>query len=175
MKPSMTNFNTQGDEQRGSIRPLKNNCVRIKSILFTFLLAGTSLLSVANGGNRSTGGNGLTGGNDRNGGGTTNSSSASTAEVKCISGKDGEYLFNVVYNNTTGSRFSLTILDADANQLFQSQYSDKKFDKKFKLADPAEFGKLTFVIRNYGDNSVQRWEVNANSKIVEDVEVKEVN
>jgi hypothetical protein len=30
MKPSMTNFDTQGDEQRGSIRPLKNNYVRMK-------------------------------------------------------------------------------------------------------------------------------------------------
>jgi hypothetical protein len=171
MKPSMTNFNTQGDEQRGSIRPLKNNYVRIKPILFTFLLAGTSLLSMANGRNRSTGGNDRKG----NGGGTTNNNSASTAEVKCITGKDGEYLFNVIYNNTTGSHFSVMVLDADGDQLFQDQYSDKKFDKKFKLADPDEFAKLTFVIRNYGDNSVQRWEVNTNSKLVEDIEVKEVN
>lgn len=137
----------------------------MKSVLFTFLLAGTSLLSMANGGN----------GNPSNGGETKGNSSASTAEVKCISGKDGEYLFNVVYNNTTGSRFSLIILDAEGDQLFQSQYLDKKFDKKFRLADPDEFARLTFVIRNYGDNSVQRWEVNANNKIVEDIEVKEVN
>ena len=122
----------------------------MKSILFTFLLAGTSLLSMANGGN------------------------SGVAEVKCISGKDGKYLFNVIYDNTTGSRFSLIVLDADGDQLFQSQYSDKKFDKKFRLADPDEFAKLTFVIRNYGDNSVQRWEVNANNKIIEDIEVKEV-
>jgi hypothetical protein len=132
----------------------------MKSILFTFLLAGTSLLSMANGGN---------------GGGTTGNTYASTAEVKYISGKDGEYLFNVIYNNTTGSRFSLIVLDAEGNQLFQRQYSDKKFDKKFKLADPDEFARLTFVIRNFGDNSVQRWEVNANNKVVEDIEVKEVN
>ncbi len=133
------------------------------TILFTFLLAGTSLLSLANGGN------------DRNGNGTKSNTSASTAEVKYISGKDGEYLFSVVYNNTTGSRFSLVVLDGEGNQLFQSQYSDKKFDKKFRLADPDQFARLTFVIRNYGDNSVQRWEVNANNKVVEDIEVKEVN
>jgi hypothetical protein len=158
----------------------------MKSILFTFLLAGTSLLGMANGDNGRTGDNGSNdstgstagnGGKDRNGnvGGTRNNSSASTAEVKCISGKDGEYLFNVVYNNTSGSRFSLTVLDAEGNQLFQSQYSDRRFDKKFRLADPDEFARLTFVIRNYGDNSVQRWEVNANNKLVEDIEVKEVN
>jgi hypothetical protein len=33
---------------------------------------------------------------------------------------------------------------------------------------------VTFVIRNFGDNSVQRWEVNTNNKIVEDIEVKEI-
>src|ERR1700748_842746 len=126
----------------------------MKSILFTFLLAGTSLLGMANGGNDHVGV-------------TKNNSSASTAEVKCISWKDGEYLFNVVYNNTSGSRFSLIILDADGNQIFQRRYSDKKRDKNFRLADHVEFAKLTFVIRNYGDNSVQRWEVKANNKVVE--------
>jgi hypothetical protein len=154
-----------------------------KSILFTFLLAGTSLLSTANSGNYRTGNgfsdkNGFSGSNgfiDYNGGGTKSTANASTAEVKYISGKDGEYLFSVVYNNTTGSRFSLVVLDAEGNQLFQSQYSDKKFDKKFRLADPDQFARLTFVIRNYGDNSVQRWEVNANNKVVEDIEVKEVD
>lgn len=40
MKPSMINFDTQGDEQRGSIRPLKNNCVRMKhKICFLLVLA----------------------------------------------------------------------------------------------------------------------------------------
>jgi len=131
----------------------------MQSILFTFLLASTSLLSMANGGN---------------GGGTTSNTGA-TSEVKYIAGKDGEYLFNVVYSNTNGSRFSLIVLDAEGNQLFQKLYSDKTLDQKFRLADADEFARLTFVIRNFGDNSVQRWEVNANNKVVEDVEVKEVN
>ena len=186
MKPSMTNFNTQGYEQRGSIRPLRNNYVRMKFILFTLLLAGASLLSMANGGNgKATGSGSVTGsgsagigsfgsGNRADGGGTRDNTSASTAEIEYIAGKVGEYLFHVVYNNVTGSHFSLTVLDAEGNQLFQSHYSDKKFDKKFRLADPEDFSKVTFVIRNFGDNSVQRWEVDAHNKVVEDVEVKEV-
>src|SRR5260221_4001108 len=51
MNPSITNFNTQEDEQRGSIRPLKRHFVRMKPIstmlkpsierkLFTCLLGG---------------------------------------------------------------------------------------------------------------------------------------
>jgi len=37
MKPSIKNFNTQRDEQRGSIRPLNNNHVRIKPIVALFI------------------------------------------------------------------------------------------------------------------------------------------
>jgi hypothetical protein len=143
---------------------MNKNIFNIRKIaglsLLTLLLSGSSLPSFANGDKEKNGPAGNTG--------------ASTAEVKYISGQDGEYLFNVVYNNAAGSRFTLIVLDADGNQLFQSQYSDKKFDKKFRLADPEDFGKLTFVIRNFGDNSVQRFEVNTNNRLVEDIEVKEV-
>lgn len=130
----------------------------MKKNTLVFLLSTLSLVSFANGGNE----------------GKAGSNSASTAEVKYVSGKDGEYVFNVVYNNTTGSRFSVIVIDAEGNQLFQSQYNDKKFDKKFKLADPSDFGKLTFVIRNFGDNSVQRFEVKENNTLIEEVQVKEV-
>jgi len=129
--------------------------------LFTLVLAGVSLVGRANNGNEGKKG-------------TTGSTAAGTAEVKYIAGADGDYLFNVVYNNNSNSRFTVVILDAEGNQLFQSQYSDKQFDKKFRLEHPEEFGRLTFIIRNLGDNSVQRFEVDANSKLVEDVEVKEV-
>lgn len=128
----------------------------MKSIVLSLLLAGASLVSLANGhdpiGTRSEG----------------------TADVKCITDENGESLFNVLYTNASGSRFSVAVLDEYGNQLYQNFYSDRKFDKKFKLADPESFGKLTFVIRNYGDNSVQRFEVDSDNRLVEDVEVKEV-
>jgi len=128
--------------------------------LLTLMLSGASLSVRAGSGEEKNGAAGNT--------------SANSAEVKYIVGSDGEYLFNVVYNNVSGNRFTLMVLDADGNQLFQSQYSDKKFDKKFRLADPDEFGRLTFVIRNNRDNSVQRFEVNSSSRLIEDIEVKEV-
>jgi len=98
--------------------------------------------------------------------------SASTAEVKYIGGSQGEPIINVVYSNTAGSRFSLRVLDADGNQIFQSFYSDKNFDKKFKILDVDN--KLTFVIKNYQDNSTQSFEVNSNTHLEEKIEVTEV-
>jgi len=148
---------------------MKSTIVNIRKAfafsLLTLTLAGVSLVSLANNGNN---------GNDDGKKGSTGASNAGTADVRYIVGSDGAYLFNVVYNNISNSRFSVVILDADGNQLFQSQYSDKKFDKKFRLAQPEEFAGLTFIIRNLADNSVQRFEVDANSRLVEDVEVKEV-
>jgi hypothetical protein len=99
---------------------------------------------------------------------------ANTADVKYIGTNDGQFLFNVTYNNAGGNRFSVVILDESGNQLYQGVYSMKKFDKSFKFADPDGFKKLVFVIHNLGDNSVQRFEVNADSRLVEDVVVKEV-
>jgi hypothetical protein len=153
---------------------MKSTIVNIRKAfafsLLTLTLAG-SLVSRANNGNDI---NNANNGNDEGKKGSTGSSNAGTADVRYIVGNDGAYLFNVVYNNVSNSRFSVVILDAEGNQLFQSHYSDKKFDKKFRLAQPEEFGRLTFIIRNLADNSVQRFEVDANSRLVEDVEVKEV-
>jgi hypothetical protein len=100
--------------------------------------------------------------------------STATAEVKYIAIKDGDGLFNVVYNNTTGSRFSIAVLDEYGNQLYQGCFSDRHFDRKFKLADPESTSTLTFVIRNFRDNSVQRFQVDATNRLVEDIQVKEV-
>ena len=101
--------------------------------------------------------------------------SASTAEVKYIGTNEGDPMFNVLYDNSTGARFSVKVLDNEGHQLFQGVYTDKKFDKKFKVADAASYSKLVFVIRNFQDNSVQSFEINSNTRMVEDVEVTEVN
>ena len=65
-------------------------------------------------------------------------------------------------------------MDADGNQLYQNIYTDKKFDKNFRLAEPDSYGELIFIIRNLADNSIQRFEVVASSHLVEEVDVREV-
>jgi hypothetical protein len=103
-----------------------------------------------------------------------NAGSASTAEVFYVGSLEGQPLFTVMYNNAEGSRFSISITDAQGYELFRNSYSDKKFDKKFEIADVVPEGKLMLTIRNYKDNSEQTFEINANTLLVEDVEVKEV-
>lgn len=100
--------------------------------------------------------------------------SASTADVKYIGGQEDGSLFNVLFKNTTGAKFTLTVLDGDGDRIFQAMYAGRNFDKKFKVLDAGSYGKLTFVIRSSVDNSVQRFEVNSSAQVIEDIEVKEV-
>ncbi|HEY4110528.1 hypothetical protein [Puia sp.] len=129
----------------------------MKSIVLSLFFAGMSLATLANGPHDPIG-----------------DKSESTAEVKFIGSNAGGYSFNVLYNNTAGARFSVAILDEFGDQLYQHFYTDRKFDKNFRLPDPESYGKLVFVIRNLSDNSVQRFEVHADSRVVDEVKVKEV-
>ena len=129
----------------------------VTASLFTVALGSASLVSLANGNNPAGGHN-----------------SAATAEVKYISLAEGQGVFNVQYDNAAGKRFSIEIMDADGDQLYQSVYTDKKFDKNFQLADPDSYHKLVFVIHNFADNSIQRFEVEASTHLIEDITVQEV-
>jgi hypothetical protein len=129
----------------------------IGASLLTAILGGASLVSLANGSNPSGGHIG-----------------DPTAEVKYITLAEGQGIFNVQYNNATGSRVSIEILDAEGDQLYQNISTDKIFNKNFQLADPDSYRKLVFVIHNFGDNSFQRFEVEASTRLVEDVKVQEV-
>lgn len=128
----------------------------MKKILLAAILGITSFVSYANGHEPAS---------DRG---------ANVAEVRYIAGNDGDVLFNVVYNNAAGSRFSVIVLDEFGNQIYQGFFYDKKFNKKFKLADPESTSKLTFIIRNYSNNSVQRFQADAANYLVEDTRVTEV-
>ena len=100
--------------------------------------------------------------------------SASTAEVSYVGNQEGEPLFNVMYNNSTGARFSIRVMDSEGRQIYQGVFKERKFNKKFKVTNADNYGKLVFVIRNFQDDSQQRFEVNSNTRVVEDILVKEV-
>jgi hypothetical protein len=106
--------------------------------------------------------------------GTCGGKNANTAEVTYIQAGEGKGLFHVVYNNLRGSRFVIQILDQDGNQMYQNVFTDKKFSRNFQLADPDGYDKLVFVIRNLGDNSSQRFEVETNTHMIENVDVREI-
>lgn len=96
------------------------------------------------------------------------------AAVRYIGTDNGSYLFNVVYNNENGEKFSVRIADSGGNILFTQTYTDKKFDKRFRLLKQDIDGKLNFTIKNLKDNSAQTFQVTTTEQVVEDVVVTKV-
>jgi hypothetical protein len=101
-----------------------------------------------------------------------NNSDEKNAQIKYLGVSDDAMVFNVAYKNPNGSKFSIVVLDQDGTPLFQEVYSDKKFDKHFKL--PKTYNdKVTFVIRNFKDTDFkQSFEINTH--ITEDLVVTKV-
>jgi hypothetical protein len=96
-----------------------------------------------------------------------------TAVVKYIGADMESYVFKVTYNNENGDRFLLRILDAAGNTLYTGSYNDKKFDKRFRLAKDGN-DKLSFVIKNLKDNSVQTFAITTTTQVIEDVVVTKI-
>ena len=95
------------------------------------------------------------------------------ATVKYLGTDQESYVFNVTYNNEKGDRFLLRIMDAGGNVLYTGSYNDKKFDKRFRLAKEGN-EKISFVIRNLKDNSVQAFSILTTIQVIEDVVVTKV-
>jgi hypothetical protein len=92
-----------------------------------------------------------------------------SGEVKFIGSSDDAIIFKVTYDNPSGDKFSVIVLDEDGSTLFQQTYTDKKFEKRFRLPKTDD-RKLTFVIRNFKDADL-RQKFSINTHVVEDVVV----
>jgi len=97
------------------------------------------------------------------------------ATVKCLGIQEDMVVFNVSYPNPDGSKFSLTVKDQDGTQLYQNVFSDKEFYKQFRLPK-MDKSKISFVIRNGKEAELVRsFEINVNSRFVEDIAIKKIN
>lgn len=84
--------------------------------------------------------------------------------------KFNQLSFNVKYSNPSGNIFNLSVLDENGEILFKGFYSDKQFDKTFKLPK-SEVSKLTFAIEDGKDSFKQKFDVNIKTQVIEDVVV----
>jgi hypothetical protein len=98
--------------------------------------------------------------------------SEKNAEVKYLGNSEDAVLFNISYSNPNSSKFFVTVLDAEGTTIYQGSFTDKKFDKRFRLP-VSEKNKLTFVIRNA--KAVELKETfEINTRYVEDVVVTKI-
>ena len=100
---------------------------------------------------------------------------AAPVNVTYLGSEEGNYIFDVQFDNNAGDTYYVAVVDDSGNTLFKGLYSDKKFDKKFKLPPGEEINNVSFVIRNIRNNSSFTYAVNTRERQVEDVVVKRTN
>lgn len=96
-----------------------------------------------------------------------------TATVKHLGNNATTMLFQVNVENAAGEKFSVVIRDQDGSILFQNNYTDKQFEKRF-LLPKQDNEKLIFYIKRAKNSQVQSFEINTNTRIVEEIVVKRV-
>jgi hypothetical protein len=106
---------------------------------------------------------------------TGNPADVNPVNVTYIGSQDGNYVFDVQFDNNSGDTYYVAVVDDAGNTLFKGLYSDKKFDKKFKLPPGEEINSVSFVIRNVRSNAAYTYAVNTKERQVEEVTVKRTN
>jgi len=98
-------------------------------------------------------------------------SEASKATVQYTGSVDNALYFNVKVNNANSDKFTVTVTDNDGDVLYTQSFSDKNFDKKFKLLKSDDISRYNFKITSNNKELEQSFTVNASTKIVDDVVV----
>jgi hypothetical protein len=92
-----------------------------------------------------------------------------TASVTYLGSSNEQMSFALKYENETGEKYVITILDSEGITLFDGSFSEKKFNKTFKV--PSEIGNLTFIISNYKNRAEKKFAVTTERRLVEEVYV----
>jgi hypothetical protein len=108
---------------------------------------------------------------------TTNAMNSNPEEpiIRHLGKTNDSNYFQVKYNNESGDKFAVIIKEKFGAVLFQEVYTAQNFDKKFRLPKNDDQGSLVFIIKNLKDNKVESYEINTNTRIVEEVVIKKVD
>jgi hypothetical protein len=93
----------------------------------------------------------------------------SIASVTYLGSANEQMSFGLKYENETGEKYVITILDSEGVTLFDGSFSEKNFNKTFKV--PVEIGNLTFIISNYKNRAEKKFSVTTERRLVEEVYV----
>jgi hypothetical protein len=96
--------------------------------------------------------------------------------VKYLGVTSDDLVFNVAFDNPNGNKFSVIVLDQEGTPMYQETYSDKVFERRFRLPmtdNLTDNHKVTFIIRDYRDADWKQ-SFTINSRITEDLVVTKV-
>ena len=98
--------------------------------------------------------------------------SNSKPSIQYVGKVNDQLVFQVDYDNPTNDIVNVLIKDEDGNVLYTDRFKEKRLTKKFKV-NTAGYGdvRLTFVISTDKDKTSQVFQVNTNTRVIDDVVV----
>ena len=91
--------------------------------------------------------------------------------VQYTGSDDNSVMFRVKFQNTAAQKFSLIIKNDVGDVVYQDQFNTADFNKAVHILKDGEFNKATFIIRVGNQQIEQRFVINRNTEVVENVVV----
>ena len=91
--------------------------------------------------------------------------------VQYTGSNDNSVMFRVKFQNATAQKFSLIIKNDVGDVVYQDQFNTADFNKAVHILKDGEFKKATFIIRVGNQQIEQRFVINRNTEVVENVVV----
>lgn len=91
--------------------------------------------------------------------------------VKYLGTENGDVWFSVNYANPAGEKFTLIVKNEEGDILYEGTFNNQQFAKKIKLVLDEQDALPTFVIKTPSRQFAQSFQVNADTRLVENVVV----
>lgn len=95
-------------------------------------------------------------------------------DITYVGNIDYSPVFQISFDNQEGSEVNLILRDEDGNIIFSEVVKDKKYARKIQLQGLDRDVKLTLTLRSKKSTQSQVFQINKNTRIVEDVVVAKV-
>jgi hypothetical protein len=96
-------------------------------------------------------------------------------EIKYLGMYEAQPIFQVDINNLTGEDLFVVLKDEDGGTLYKESFNSKSFSKKFQISLPDVANmKVTMTVFSKDGKTKQQFEINNQTKVVEDVVVTRV-
>ncbi|HVG11931.1 MAG TPA: hypothetical protein VM843_02955 [Flavisolibacter sp.] len=91
------------------------------------------------------------------------------AELTYIGSEDGKLVFNFKFKNESGEKCVVRIRDNEGNTFYSEKFSGSNISKRFILEkDAFDRSALTFILNTSTTKQTQAFELNNNTRLVED-------
>ena len=94
--------------------------------------------------------------------------------VKYLGSVGNQPVFQIEFDNAEEEEILVNLKDTDGNILYQERFKEKKFSKKFQLEHTDDNMKVVLSITSKKDRFTQQYQINRNTRLVEDVIVTKV-